>query len=304
MELTFFRFANIFDVNSGSDDNIQNAVKTVKSETFLDLSCDYYNINLNDDGPLSQVMAVEQKLQIKSSEQINESLTNKKLETAGEMFLYLIMCPYSIKPWLVFYKDLFQTQSPDQIILTLNRLMKATKTPQTDHFAKIAETLYKSIKVKSFPAAKNTSTQVQVGKSEGEYLIINHPVHIMTRDNQMSPSAFIPFCDFGGNMSAMGVKIDQFVVPVCNSFQAKIMNDQLCYEVDLNKFSDKNNIRNELKLGLNFLMDYNEDRQVTFEQNISRKELGLANNLVASDQHASVYLDSIGRNYKDFQNKK
>ena len=78
MELTFFRFANIFDVNSGSDDNIQNAVKTVKSETFLDLSCDYYNINLNDDGPLSQVMAVEQKLQIKSSEQINESLTNKK----------------------------------------------------------------------------------------------------------------------------------------------------------------------------------------------------------------------------------
>ena len=105
-------------------------------------------------------------------------------------------------------------------------------------------------------------------------------------------------------MSAMGVKIDQFVVPVCNSFQAKIMNDQLCYEVDLNKFSDKNNIRNELKLGLNFLMDYNEDRQVTFEQNISRKELGLANNLVASDQHASVYLDSIGRNYKDFQNKK
>ena len=182
----------------------------------------------------------------------------------------------------------------------------SAKTPQTDHFAKIAETLYKSIKVKSFPAAKNTSTQVQVGKSEGEYLIINHPVHIMTRDNQMSPSAFIPFCDFGGNMSAMGVKIDQFDVPVCNSFQAKIMNDQLCYEVDLNKFSDKNNIRNELKLGLNFLMDYNEDRQVTFEQNISRKELGLANNLVASDQdqHASVYLDSIGRNYKDFQNKK
>ena len=107
-------------------------------------------------------------------------------------------------------------------------------------------------------------------------------------------------------MSAMGVKIDQFDVPVCNSFQAKRLNNQLCYEVDLNKFSDKNNIRNELKLGLNFLMDYNEDRQVTFEQNISRKELGLANNLVASDQdqHASVYLDSIGRNYKDFQNKK
>ena len=32
-------------------------------------------------------------------------------------------------------------------------------------------------------------------------------------------------------MSAMGVKIDKFDVPVCNSFQAKILNDQLCYEV-------------------------------------------------------------------------
>ena len=56
----------------------------------------------------------------------------------------------------------------------------------------------------------------------------NHPVHIVTTDNKISPSAFIPFCDFGGNMSAMGVEIDQFEVPICNSFQAKILNDQLC----------------------------------------------------------------------------
>ena len=97
-------------------------------------------------------------------------------------------------------------------------------------------------------------------------------------------------------MSAMGVVIDQFEVPICNSFQAKILNDQLCYEVDLNKFSDENNIENELKLGFNFLMDYNEDRQVTFDQNISNKKFGLANNLAASDQdhHAFVYLDTIG----------
>ena len=97
-------------------------------------------------------------------------------------------------------------------------------------------------------------------------------------------------------MSAMGTKIDEFDVPVCNSFQAKIMNDQLCYEVDLNKFSDKSNIANEIRLGFHFLMDYNEDRQVTFDKNISRKEVGLANNVAASDQSqdAFVYLDTIG----------
>ena len=82
--------------------------------------------------------------------------------------------------------------------------------------------------------------------------MINHPVHISTPDNRLSLSALIPFCDFGGNMAAMGVKIDQFDVPVCNAFQAKIMNDQLCYEVDLNTFSDKNNIEKELELGFHF----------------------------------------------------
>ena len=125
----------------------------------------------------------------------------------------------------------------------------------------------------------------------------NHPVHLVNRKNEKSPSALIPFCDFGGNMSAMGVKIDQFDVPVCNSFQTKIMNDHLCYEVDLNDFSQKSNNKNELKHGFSFLLDYNEDRQVTFNHNISKKELGLVN--VASsddDQHAFVYLDTIGRN--------
>ena len=126
--------------------------------------------------------------------------------------------------------------------------------------------------------------------------ITNHPPHFMTHDNQLSPSAFIPFCDFGGNMATMGVKIDQFDVPVCNAFQAKVLNDQLCYEVDLNKFSDKSKVGNELELGFHFLMDYNEDRQVIFDKNISRKEAGLANNVAASDQsqHAFIYLNTIG----------
>ena len=60
----------------------------------------------------------------------------------------------------------------------------------------------------------------------------------------------------------VGVSMEQFDSPVCNCFKAKLLNDQLCYEVDLNKFSTKSNIAKELRLGFNFLMDYNEDRQV------------------------------------------
>ena len=96
-------------------------------------------------------------------------------------------------------------------------------------------------------------------------------------------------------MSTMGIKIDQFKVPVCNVFQAKIINGQLCYEVDLNKFSYEK--EKEVELGLNFLMDYNEDRQVTFDRKIKVSELDLTNSLVESnqDQHAFIYLNTVGK---------
>ena len=91
----------------------------------------------------------------------------------------------------------------------------------------------------------------------------NHPVHI--RDNgQWSPSAFIPFCDFGGDMMVLGMKVDNFNVPVCNSFKAKILNDQLCYEIDLNQYRTNISGR-KLKQGLSFLIDKNEDRQYSWK---------------------------------------
>ena len=98
-------------------------------------------------------------------------------------------------------------------------------------------------------------------------------------------------------MSTMGVKIDQFDVPVCNSFQAKIMNDQLCYEIDLNRFSNKDNIKNELELGFIFLMDYNEDRQfVNNGESTQVEEKSFGNRVVKSDHenHASIILNTIG----------
>ena len=128
--------------------------------------------------------------------------------------------------------------------------------------------------------------------------MMNHPVHIVTNDNQMSPSAFIPFCELGGNMSLMGVQVNHFEFPVCKGFQAKILNNQLCYEVDLDRYTVEKNLKNNLDLGFNFIMDYNEDRQVTFYKNFSEKQgIGLANSIVKSnqDKHAFIYLNTIGR---------
>ena len=126
----------------------------------------------------------------------------------------------------------------------------------------------------------------------------NHPAHLLKSDGKMSKSAFLPFCDFGGNLSVVGVKIEQFEIPVCNIFEAKVLIDQICYEVDLQKLSDKDNIEHELKSGFAFIMDYNEDRQVTFDADVNENdEKGLINQIVKSDdnQQALIYLNTIGK---------
>ena len=175
-----FRFANTFQLNSISVDNIQNVVKTVRAGTSLDLNCGG-NYILADDGPLDQVKAVEKMLQIESSEQINDTLTREELRTAGEMFLYLNLCPDKIAPWIVFYKDLFQTQSPDQIILTLNRLIKGSRTQTNEHFKELAEMLLK--RILSFlhrGKAENTTSNIEAIPSQlslaGLCIKYNHQV--------------------------------------------------------------------------------------------------------------------------------
>ena len=128
---------------------------------------------------------------------------------------------------------------------------------------------------------------------------ITHPVHFYKGHNlTLSPSAFIPFCEFGGDMTAMGVKIDEFDIPVCNSFQAKILNDQLCYEVDLQQHTNVNNFENDLKLGLVLLIDYNEDRQVTLQKTVENHNSdSLVGSIDAShdDDSATIYLNTIGK---------
>ena len=84
----------------------------------------------------------------------------------------------------------------------------------------------------------------------------------MNKEKWLNPSAFIPFCSFGNDLEIMGAKIDGFDDPVCNSFKTKIVKNQLCYEVDLEKFKSDNNIVGQLENGLSLILDYNEDKQI------------------------------------------
>ena len=98
-------------------------------------------------------------------------------------------------------------------------------------------------------------------------------------------------------MSSMGTKIEQFDVPVCNSFKAKILNDQLCYEVDPNKFMNSENIGIHLRTGLTFLVDYNEDRQVVDEDsNVIKNAYNLIGKFEKSmdDRKMMIFVSTIG----------
>ena len=92
--------------------------------------------------------------------------------------------------------------------------------------------------------------------------VSNHPAHIINEDGRLSPSSFISFCGYGSNISTLAMKIDQFDFPVCNSFRAKVLNDQLCYEVDVNELLDRRILLKEIRIGLIFMIDHNEARQV------------------------------------------
>ena len=114
--------------------------------------------------------------------------------------------------------------------------------------------------------------------------ILNHPVHIIDEEGNLSPSALIPFCEFGGNMSVMGVKTEHFHIPVCKSFISKIFNDQLCYELDPNKYKQiltPEKFKQGMKEGLNIYIDTNNDRQST-----------------SRDTDFTIHLNTLGINIK------
>ena len=324
------RFANI--LNQINDTNkIWKVVKKIRSEIMFLRVCDssHSKVLFTDTDIQLNMRAFEEEIQINSTRVISENMTDNQLKEAAQMFIYLNFCPDSLNPWFLFYKELFENKSPNVIALTLNRILKGNISDEIDDLKKIAKTLLNELTSLLSLQYQYIGDMSKLRKEESAedgllsegfnvyslflshifdvlclcYLdvvrISNHPVHALDEDGNLSPSAFIPFCAFGSNMSSMGVEIEQFDVPVCNSFQATILNDQLCYEVDLNRFSIKSNIKNELRSGFSFIMDYNEDREVILTESVNNEEKyhNMMSQIIKSDddRSATIYLNTIGR---------
>ena len=299
MESILSRLANMFKLSEENIENIFNTVRKIRM-AFLDVECafDYLETSYNSDPVESQIIALEQELKVQSHTKIYKTMESKDLENAAEVFLYLKACPVHLKPWILFYEELFETKSPEEILLTLNRISKGSyaATPESNFSSNMAKKLLRKARTLFSLQSKELKSQQTKNRP-----FINHPVHIVTEENKTSPSALIPFCELGGNMTTLGTKMDQFDIPVCKSFQTKIFNSQLCYEVDLNLLSQKQNIEKEIKSGFAFIMDYNEDRQMTPDKDDKMTDdggLGLVSSIVETDhnQDATIYVNTIGIN--------
>ena len=77
-------------------------------------------------------------------------------------------------------------------------------------------------------------------------------------------------------MSLLGRKAKGFQAPVCSAFTRKIVNNQLCYEVDLNRFRDQVDWKESLQSGLSLVIDTNDEYDVrklmTENRNIKTEE--------------------------------
>ena len=82
---------------------------------------------------------------IESTPRTFANMTEAKLKTATDMYLYIFSCPGPMVPWFRFYSDLFMNQPQTQIVLTLNRILKAKSVAQNNHVIKIAEVLFNII---------------------------------------------------------------------------------------------------------------------------------------------------------------
>ena len=127
---TIDRLANI--LMHTSEDKLWNIVKQVKALR-------------PDDGFLDKVIAVQEKLNIETSESLFENMPRQHLKTASEMFLYLdVKMEPVTKMWLEFFGNLFETESANHIILALNRLMRKTVTGSNSNFIVIEKLFRKA----------------------------------------------------------------------------------------------------------------------------------------------------------------
>ena len=82
------------------------------------------------------------------SDKIIDNIGEETYETAGEMFLFLNLCPNLMNEWIIFYVNLFQNSSPDVMAQALNRILKIENEKKDKLNLQIAQKIFKNFRKK------------------------------------------------------------------------------------------------------------------------------------------------------------
>ena len=293
-------------------------VKSTRSEyrkkQILHTKCKAF---VSDEERKSNFNDLKNYLKVSDTTDDIKSLPSSIIEEGGRMFVYLNSCP--ALHWQNFYHHLLFSKTIPEIILSVLNAMKNSRTKggrtiANKFLVRLADVFgftYKHF-VNETLWVNNIATVKGIKQTRRFPFLIfflfnltderllqkvsNHPVHILDSEGDFSPSAFIPFCIFGNNMISLGQKIDALDVPVCNIFEAKVLNDQVCYEMDLNLLKDEGDIKYQLKNGITLVLDFNEERQFKKDPIQEETILKVSNNFYEDeDNRVQVHLDSIGK---------
>ena len=217
-----------------------------------------------DDEIIQNIQDLEKNLEFNSSRITYDNITFETFYSAAKMFTYLNHCPPKI---IGFYKELLKNSSIKDIFYVLNSIKKKSLNTAMESSTEILNQIVKMYNLTMFDEPSLQHFSEKTPHKIKELQISNHPVHIHNynnNDKELSPTALIPFCSFSDNFGLMGEENLHFEVPVCNSFSAKVVNDQLCYTTDPNRLKNKIDFNTLLfknkELSITLYIDYNEDR--------------------------------------------
>ena len=294
----FVRLVNILHLSSL--DQVWRAVREAKYLYIEDISKYCLHEMIKDSIVSERLDFIEAKLGLETVSEVQEDVSDESLTGAGEMFVHLVYCHdhRRIQSWLQLYPDLLTNYSATALILTLSRIAsQVTELDNKFEFLLAKRMLRKVWEVLDLPPLSTEMTDQEN---------IHHPVHLIDEEGRLSPSALIPFCDFGGDVSWVGQKVPQFDLAVCDSFRKTLLKGQLCYSLDVNQLRREKFSREHFGLGLTLLLDYNEDRMIPSSGSGSGRqdesEKNLVKNIVDFEELQKAYinidtLSMLGKHY-------
>ena len=110
-------------------EDIWSIVKKIRFQSIKNLSlsssnCYHYGFE-HKAFLLKTTAELEKMLHINSSELVYQNVTEKTLEDAAQVFIYLSFCPgQELLSWKQFFQNLFQNFQAKMMLLNLNRILK------------------------------------------------------------------------------------------------------------------------------------------------------------------------------------